>query len=307
LRAEVCPKGQVNAGTAVAREGHRAAAEGRETSQDGARIAGPTAGQAPSSQGEGGRDSRVRGAGAIFQRKRIVACSCRNVTRIREPVGCEPMECCPWSSRGEHGRHERGGHDQELLVVDAAGEGRGTFFAKAGGGRRNGPRRGCGRERRKTGAGAITGKASTERERRKTSTGAWPSFRDDARSSGNLRSIARCEEDERASFEHPQGCERHAKQIAASRAPHRKMHEAATPRALPPKRWIRRKVESSRLRSLIDASKGAGDSELSDPQLDHRKVIDRPGYCTRTASLTCPGELGGLSASQLLRMVEVER
>jgi hypothetical protein len=162
LRAEVCPKGQVNAGTAVAREGHRAAAEGRETSQDGARIAGPTAGQAPSSQGEGGRDSRVRGAGVILKRKRIVAGARRNVTRIREPVGCEPMECCPWSSRGEHGRHERGGHDQELLVVDAEGEGRGTSFAKAGGGRRNGPRSGCARERRKTDAGAITGKASTE-------------------------------------------------------------------------------------------------------------------------------------------------
>jgi len=72
-------------------------------------IAGPTAGQAPSSQGEGGRDSRVRGAGAIFQRKRIVAGARRNVTRIREPVGCEPMECCPWSSRGEHGRHEKVG------------------------------------------------------------------------------------------------------------------------------------------------------------------------------------------------------
>jgi hypothetical protein len=55
----------------------------------------------------------------ILKRKRIVAGARRNVTRIREPVGCEPMECCPWSSRGEHGRHERGGHDQELLVVDA--------------------------------------------------------------------------------------------------------------------------------------------------------------------------------------------
>jgi hypothetical protein len=184
--------------------------------------------------------------------------------------------------------------------------GRGTSFAKAGGGRRNGPRRGCARERRKTGAGAITGKAST-RERRKTSTVAWPSFRDEARSSGNLRSIARCEGDERASFEHPQGCERHAKHIAASRAPHRKMHEAATPRALPPKRWIRRKVESSRLRSLIDAPKGVLRQRVSDPQLGHRKVIDPPGYCTRTASLTCPGELGGWVPRSCFAMVEVER
>jgi hypothetical protein len=191
--------------------------------------------------------------------------------------------------------------------VDAAGEGRGTFFATAGGGRRNGPRRGCGRERRKTGAGAITGKASTERERRKTSTGAWPSFRDDARSSGNLRSIARCEEDERASFEHPQGCERHAKHIAASRAPHRKMHEAATPRALPPKRWIRRKVESSRLRSLIDASKGAGRQRVSDPQLDHRKVIDRTGVLHEDCLPDLPGRAWRMGASELLRMVEVER
>jgi hypothetical protein len=82
--------------------------------------------------------------------------------------------------------------------------------------------------------------------------------------------------------EHPQGCERHAKHIAASRAPHRKMHEAATPRALGfvtplPDRRIER----------------CGRRRVSDPQLDHRKVIDRPGYCTRTASLTCPGELGG--------------
>jgi hypothetical protein len=59
------------------------------------------------------------------------ASSRRNVTRIREPVGCEPMECCPWSSRGEHGKHERGVRDQELLVVNAEGEGRGPFDAKA--------------------------------------------------------------------------------------------------------------------------------------------------------------------------------
>jgi len=57
--------------------------------------AGPTAGQASSPKGEGGRDGRVRGAGAIFERKRIAAGSRRNVTRIREPVDCEPMECCP--------------------------------------------------------------------------------------------------------------------------------------------------------------------------------------------------------------------
>jgi hypothetical protein len=73
----------------------------------------------------------VRGAGAIFKRKRIVAGPRRNVTRIRVPVGCEPMECCPWSPRGEHGRHERGERDQELLVVDAEGEGRGTSFCES--------------------------------------------------------------------------------------------------------------------------------------------------------------------------------
>lgn len=123
-------------------------------------TAGPTAGQAPSSQGEGGRDSRVRGAGAIFQRKRIVAGARRNVTRIREPVGCEPMECCRGrreASTAGTRRWARSG----ALGRGREGEGRGTSFAKAGGGRRNGPRSGCARERRKTGAGAITVKAST--------------------------------------------------------------------------------------------------------------------------------------------------
>jgi hypothetical protein len=48
-------------------------------------------------KGEGGRDRRVRGAGAIFKRKKIGAGLRRNVTRIREPVDCEPMECCPMS------------------------------------------------------------------------------------------------------------------------------------------------------------------------------------------------------------------
>lgn len=186
--------------------------------------------------------SRVRGAGAIFKRKRIAAGSRRNVTRIREPVGCEPMECCPWSSRGEHGRHERGVHDQELLIVNAAGRrDEGRLHAKAW--RRTTDRtpkrvrtrtsqdgRGCKHREGKHDVSVVR-RARNVTVRLGTKHGRRAIF---GASQGAKRMNARASK-------HPQGCERHAKHIAASRAPHRKMHEAATLRALPPKRWIRPK------------------------------------------------------------------